>query len=143
MSTRTWQLVLRTATTLVTLDVFAQAMFAGRFMAGSYDALDAHAVNAAVLFVGVVLLTLCFAAAWRFAGTPGRFVGIGAVIAVITGLQIMFGYRMALAVHIPLGVVIVAGLLNLTVRSWNLVEASVEPTAAEQIAAEPTVEAGR
>ncbi|MEC3918175.1 hypothetical protein [Nocardia sp. CDC160] len=123
MRTPTWQGVLRAVTTLVTLDAFAQAMFAGRFMAGSYDALDAHAGNAGVLFAGILVMTGCFAAAWRFAGAPGWQAGVGLVLTVTAGVQIALGYRMVLAVHIPLGVMLVAGLLTLTVRAWSPVAA--------------------
>ncbi|AYF74409.1 hypothetical protein D7D52_11675 [Nocardia yunnanensis] len=120
--------MLRAVTTLVTLDAFAQAMFAGRFMAGSYDALDAHQANAGVLFVGILVMAGCFAAAWLLASAPGWPAAVGAALTVVAGLQIMFGYRMVLAVHIPLGVMLVAGLLTLTVRVWNPAPAAIAGT---------------
>ncbi|MGW4242680.1 hypothetical protein [Nocardia sp. NPDC004722] len=125
MSARTWQRVLRASTALVTLDSFAQAMFAGRFMAGSYDALDAHAANAGVLFAGILVMTMCFAAAWRFAGVPWWTAAVGLALTLAAGIQIMLGYRMALAVHIPLGVTLVAGLLALTIQAWSTTTAAI------------------
>ncbi|RMI30637.1 hypothetical protein [Nocardia stercoris] len=119
MTARTWRSLLRAATTLVTLDLFAQAMFAGRFMAGSYDALDAHRVNAMLAAAGMLLAAVCFAAARRYAGVPAWWVVVAALLAVAAGAQIALGFRMALAAHIPLGVALVAGQLALTVQVWR------------------------
>jgi len=126
---RAWQRLLRTIATLVTLDGFAQTMFAGRLMAGSYDGLDAHSLNGPIMAAGMLLMTLCFAAAWRFGQTTGRSVLQCAAMTVGTGVEIGLGHREILAVHVPLGVALVAGLAAVLVRVWT------KPTIEAEVAA--------
>ncbi|WP_067667232.1 hypothetical protein [Nocardia miyunensis] len=129
MTPRAWQRLLRAITTLVTLDSFAQTMFAGRLMAGSYDGLDAHSLNGPIMAAGMLLMTLCFAAAWRFGQATGRSVLRCAAMTVGTGIEIGLGHREILAVHVPLGVALVAGLVAATVQVWT------KPTIAAEVAA--------
>lgn len=129
MTPRGWQRLLRAITTLVTLDGFAQAMFAGRLMAGSYDGLDAHSLNGPIMAAGMLLMTLCFAAAWRSGQAAGRSALQCAAMTVGTGVEIGLGHREILAVHVPLGVALVAGLAAVTVRVW------MKPTITAEVAA--------
>lgn len=129
MSPRAWRRLLRTITTLVTLDSFAQAMFAGRLMAGSYDGLDAHSLNGPVMAIGMLLMTVCFAAAWRFGQASGQSVLRCAALTVATGVEIGLGHREILAVHVPLGVALVAGLVAVTVQVWTKPAIGVEVAA--------------
>ncbi|MQY23195.1 hypothetical protein NRB20_63220 [Nocardia sp. RB20] len=118
MTPRAWQRLLRTVTTLVALDSFAQAMFAGRLMAGSYDGLDAHSLNGSIMAIGMLIMTLCFAAAWRFGQATGRAVLRSAALTVAAGAEIGLGHKAILAVHVPLGVALVAGLVAVTMQVW-------------------------
>lgn len=129
VTARAWQRLLRAITGVVTLDGLAQAMFAGRLMAGSYAGLDAHSLNGPVMAAGMLLMTLCFAAAWRFGQTTGRSVFQCAAMTVGTGVEIGLGHREILAVHVPLGVALVAGLAAVTVRVWT------KPTITAEVAA--------
>jgi hypothetical protein len=119
VSPRAWQRLLRAVTTLVVLDGFAQTMFAGRLLAGSYDGLDAHSLNGPVMGAGMLLMTLCFAAAWRFGQATGRSVLRCVALTAGTGVEIGLGHREILAVHVPLGVALVAGLAAVTVQVWS------------------------
>ncbi|MBU3065260.1 hypothetical protein KO481_27495 [Nocardia sp. NEAU-G5] len=116
---RAWQPFLRGVTALMTLDGFAQAIFAGRFMAGSYDGLDAHALNGMVMAAGMLFMTVCFAIAWRFGAAPGRAAARCAAVTVVTGVEIALGHQQILAVHIPLGVALIAGLVVVTMQTWR------------------------
>ena len=118
MSPRGWQLLLRAITTLVTLDGLAQAMFAGRFMAGSYDGLDAHSLNGMIVAAGMLVMTACFAAAWRFGQATGQTVLRCVALTVVSGVEIAVGHKEILAVHVPLGVALIAGLAAMTVQVW-------------------------
>lgn len=118
MSPRGWQLLLRAITTLVTLDGLAQAMFAGRFMAGSYDGLDAHSLNGMIVAAGMLVMTACFAAAWRFGQATGQTVLRCVVLTIVSGVEIAVGHKEILAVHVPLGVALIAGLAAMTVQVW-------------------------
>jgi hypothetical protein len=123
---RAWQPVLRAVTALVTLDGLAQAMFAGRFMAGSYDGLDAHSLNGIIMVAAMLVMTLCFTAAWRFGAASGRAALLCAVLTVATGAESALGHQEILAVHVPLGVALIAGLFAVTVHIWRQPEAQPE-----------------
>ncbi|MCX4091262.1 hypothetical protein [Nocardia sp. alder85J] len=116
---RIWPSLLRALTAVVALDGFAQAVFAGRLLAGSYDGLDAHALNAIVLAVGILTETICFALAWRFGSGTARPVFVGLGLIVLTAVQMTTGFRAILAVHVPVGVLLIGGLLGLVVQAWR------------------------
>ncbi len=119
MSPQLWTHCLRVVITVVTLDGFAQALFAGRFMAGSYDGLDAHALNGTITAAGMLVMTVCFTVAWRFGAAPGRIAIQCAAITVATGAEDALGHNNILAVHVPLGVAIIAGLFVLNAQVWR------------------------
>lgn len=116
---RAWQPFLRGVTVLVALDGFAQAIFAGRFMQGSYDGLDAHSMNGMILAAGMLLMTACFAVAWRFGAAAGRTLVPCVLLTVCAGVEIALGHQQILAVHVPLGVALIAGLVIVTVQTWR------------------------
>jgi hypothetical protein len=116
---RAWQPLLRGVSALMTLDGFAQPIFAGRFMAGSYDGLDAHSLNGMVMAAGILFMTVCFAVGWRFGAAPGRTAAQCAALTIGTGVEIALGHQQILAVHIPLGVALIAGLVVVTVQTWR------------------------
>ena len=129
MTPQVWQRLLRAVATLVALDGFAQAMFAGRFMAGSYDGLDAHSLNAPILAAGILFMTLCFTAAWRFGQASGWSALLCVALTGCTVAEMVVGSLHILAVHIPLGVALVAGMLTVTVQLW------LRPTIDTEVAA--------
>ncbi|WP_155981394.1 hypothetical protein [Nocardia sp. BMG111209] len=121
---RIWPSLLRALTVVVALDGFAQAVFAGRLLAGSYDGLDSHMLNGIVLAAGILTETIAFAAAWRFgSGTP-RPVLIGLGLIALTAIQMTTGFRSIVAVHVPVGVLLIGGLL------WQVGQAWQEPAGA-------------
>jgi hypothetical protein len=99
--------------------VFGQALLAGRFMSGDFEMLDAHFMNAAVIGgLGLTQLVLGFLY-WRPGG--GRiwpalaFLGVS----IAEPLQIEAGLSRNLGLHIPLGVLVSATSLLLTVWAWG------------------------
>jgi hypothetical protein len=72
-----------------------------------------------VLAAGILIETVCFAIAWRFGGGSPRPVLMGAGLIAVTALQMTTGFHATLAVHVPLGVLLIGGLLGLAVQAWR------------------------
>jgi hypothetical protein len=107
---------LRVTVTVGTVCICAQPVLAGGYLAGTFDFLDYHSVNANI--IGALLLVQVLAAVlYR---RPGGGSGIPLLLTVaevaVTVVQIGMGYSRSLAVHIPLGVFVV--LLALHVCVW-------------------------
>jgi hypothetical protein len=115
----TWRLALRIAITLHALAVLVQVVFAGRFMAGDFEFLDAHFVNSQVVGgLGLAQLALGFLY-WRPGG--GRLQPALACLAVSIAepLQIAAGILRVIGVHVPLGVLVFAASAFLTGWAWG------------------------
>jgi uncharacterized membrane protein YfcA len=115
-----WPLWLfRVVVTVEAVLAFDQAVFAGQFISGDYGALNTHAANASV--VGVVLLVEAVAALllWRRGRGPGWPALAALGLFLLTGAQIGMGYARILAVHIPLGVTIIALDVLMLVWCWR------------------------
>lgn len=113
------------------LFAFAQAVLAGGFLAGHYPLLALHQQNATFTGVTAVVMTLVAVLQWR----PGRgplwpvFACAGLFAAEAT--QIVLGYARVLAIHVPLGVSIVAAIVLLLVWAWKpITPLPVEATSA-------------
>jgi hypothetical protein len=127
----------RVAISLATTLLALQAVFAGQFLDGTYDALRLHRENATV--AGIVVLVAAAAAVpiWR----PGRgplwpvlaSLGLFALIAA----QIAIGFARLIAVHVPLGITIIGLALRLTWYAWRHPSAA----AAEAVSVTPGADA--
>ena len=110
---------LRITSSLAALLLFNQAVFAGQFLAGTFPALQTHRDNATVAGLAV----LAAGAAAALIRWPGRgpiwpmlaCLGLFGLIAV----QIALGFARVLALHIPLGVLIILGGGLLAAWSWR------------------------
>ncbi|MFF5290637.1 hypothetical protein [Paractinoplanes globisporus] len=110
---------LRITASVAALLLFDQAVYAGQFLAGTFPALHTHRENAT--FAGIAVLVAGAAAA--LVRWPGRgpvwplfaFLGLFGLIAA----QIALGFLRILALHIPLGVLIILGGLLLAAWSWR------------------------
>jgi hypothetical protein len=116
---RRWTLwPLRVVTTVFTIQVFAQAALAGSFLSGHYGALHTHELNGLVLAGFGWLLPVTAILAWR----PGRWAAwpmLAAVVAYVTILvQLILGFSRALAVHVPVGVLLLVALAVLCTWAW-------------------------
>lgn len=101
--------------------VFAQAVFAGQFLSGDAGALGLHEVNGTEVVTVVALVQVLAAVlVWR----PGRGSPLPALVSVLLlaaeVLQIGFGFEGRLAVHVPLGVAILAITVALAVGGGPL-----------------------
>ncbi|MBV1853870.1 hypothetical protein [Catellatospora tritici] len=115
--------------TIAAILLLLQAVLAGQFLSGIYASLAAHAANATL--AGFTVLVAAFAAIllrwpgrgpwWPALATFGLF--------LLTGFQIGMGYARLLAVHIPLGVSVIALAGFLTGWSWRYRPARAVTTA--------------
>jgi hypothetical protein len=117
---RRWPRLLARATT-ATLAVLAvaQAVFAGSFLGGQYNALMLHSVGAkfsTVLSV-VQVIVLWFVSR---TGGPRWLVVVGALVTVLLVAEFASGEVRLTALHVPLGVLLITGILQLTASVWRL-----------------------
>lgn len=111
---RRWPLlVLRVLVCALTVLMMIQPVLAGQFVTGDSDLLELHELNAT--FISAVSWTLVASAVtlWRPGGGPLWPVGVTLLVAGLVEAQSGFGYSRNLAVHIPLGVALVAGMTAL------------------------------
>jgi hypothetical protein len=96
-----------------------QAMLAGSFLGGQYEALMLHAVGAkattALSAAQIVILVFL-----RRAGGPRSLIPIGVLVTMLLVGEFALGELRFTALHIPLGALLVAGILQLTVTVWRM-----------------------
>jgi hypothetical protein len=111
--------LLRTVVTVHALAVFAQPVLAGQFLDGNTAMVAVHG-GVAVLIELVGLVQIPFAVLlWRPGRGPLWPTGLSVLLFLAEGMQAGFGYTRMLAVHVPLGVAIVATMLLLLVWVWR------------------------
>ncbi len=111
--------VLRLALAVHALAAVAQPVLAGRYLSGDFDALAAHGINAGFVFLAAMAAFVAAVLYWlvgRGAGWPALVI---AALIVAEIAQVAAGAQRVLAVHIPLGVGIVAAAVALGVWSFR------------------------
>jgi hypothetical protein len=110
---------LRATISLHVLGVFTQAVLAGRFLAGDYPMLAVHGDNGrATTIVGFAQL-LCSVVYWRRGGGPGWPALASLAVSLAESVQIYLGANRIIGLHIPLGIMIVAGMSLFTWWAWG------------------------
>ncbi len=121
--------------TTATLAVLAvtQAVFAGSFLGGQYNALMLHSLGAkaSTLLSVVQVIVLWFVSR---SGGPRSLVVVGALVTILLVAEFASGELRLTALHIPLGVLLITGILQLTATVWRLPTTS-KPTAQQLDAA--------
>lgn len=124
--------------TLVLLQVFlvlhallviAQPIMAGMYLSGEVDAMNVHSPIGSTLWMITMLQIVIAALYWRPGG--GRlWPAIATVVLFFAEFtQMTLGHSSTLAVHVPLGVSIVAGVVLMTV--WSFTPAARRPRPAK------------
>jgi hypothetical protein len=111
--------LLRIALAVHALAAIAQPVIAGRYLSGDFDALVVHAANAGLMMlttIGAFGAAVLYWAAGRGVGWPALTLA-AMFVAVIA--QTALGALRVLAIHIPLGVGIVALAIGLSVWSFG------------------------
>ncbi|WP_454856029.1 hypothetical protein [Promicromonospora soli] len=115
-----WPFWLFRVTTLVTaVMLFDQAVFAGQFMSGSYDALHTHRENATFAGLSVLLSTIAAVLVRRPGRGPWWPIAGAAGVFGLVALQIALGFARVLTVHVPLGVATILLATVLAVWAWR------------------------
>ncbi|MER6125838.1 hypothetical protein ABT173_25060 [Streptomyces sp. NPDC001795] len=112
-------MVFRTVVTCEAALALGQAVLAGSFLSGHYGALDLHALNATATGLTAVAQTVAALLLWRPGGGPRWPVMVCAALFGAEAGQIAMGYGRVLAVHVPLGVAIIACTLLMLVWAWR------------------------
>ncbi|MER7182384.1 hypothetical protein ABT404_23340 [Streptomyces hyaluromycini] len=129
---RRWALMLfRTVVTCEAVLALGQAVLAGSFLSGHYAALDLHALNATATGLTAVAQTAAALLLWRPGGGPGWPALASAALFGAEAGQIAMGYGRVLAVHVPLGVAIIACTVLMLVRAWRPAAAWTPPSRTE------------
>jgi hypothetical protein len=117
---RRWPRVIARATsaTLAALAV-VQAVFAGSFLGGQYDALMLHSVGARASTVLAVVPVIVLWLVSRTGG-PRWTIAVGTLVTVLLVAEFASGELRLTGLHIPLGVLLIAGILQLTASVWRL-----------------------
>lgn len=111
---------LRIASVAVLVAGLLQAMFAGKFLSGNYDALDMHKSNGAVLgALTVVLLLAAIVDYWlsRVALWP---ILVTIAIFAADGAQVELAKSNLLELHVPLGIAAIVAMALLVFGVWRL-----------------------
>ncbi|MGA8544264.1 MAG: hypothetical protein WB785_03275 [Mycobacterium sp.] len=119
-SGRRWPRMLARATT-ATLAVLAltQAVFAGSFLGGQYNALMLHSLGAKASTVLSVVQVIVLWFVSR-SGGPRSLVAVAALVTVLLVAEFASGELRLTALHVPLGVLLITGILQLTASVWRL-----------------------
>ncbi|NUR91362.1 MAG: hypothetical protein HOY71_45440 [Nonomuraea sp.] len=113
-----WGRIFRWVVSAHTAAVVGQPVFAGVYLTGDYDSLRLHAMGADVVTsLGYVQLVVAILV-WVRLRRAGPFAGTLAVVAAET-VQYFAGLQGALWLHVPLGVMTVAGLVVQFVAVWR------------------------
>jgi len=109
---------LRIAVTVHAATIFLQPVLAGRYLAGDFDILTLHAINAAVVVLtGLVLVPIAIVVRRR--GGPRWLPWLCLGLFVGELLQTAIGYAQLVGLHVPLGVALVAVVLVLLTSVWR------------------------
>jgi hypothetical protein len=109
----------RGTSALLVLLVLAQAVLAGDFLGGQYDALMLHSIGARATAITSAMQILILAWVWRTGG-PGRAFWAAVVQTLLLVAEFAAGELRMSAVHIPLGVLLTVGIVQLTTMIWRI-----------------------
>jgi hypothetical protein len=109
----------RVSITCEAVFAFAQAVLAGGFLAGHYDFLSMHKENATITGITGIVVILTAVLQWKPGGGPGWPIAVSAALFAAEAGQIIMGYARVLVVHVPLGVLIIVGIVKLLTWAWR------------------------
>lgn len=95
-----------------------QATLAGNFLGGQYEALMLHALGARAITITSAVQVVILAWVWRVGGPRGAFVGAVVQTLLLVAEFAAGEFRLA-ALHIPLGVLVIVGIVQLTAMIWR------------------------
>ncbi|OBG76940.1 hypothetical protein A9X05_24035 [Mycobacterium sp. E3298] len=113
------RLIARATSATLALLALVQAAFAGSFLGGRYDALMLHSVGARVTTVLSVVQVAVLVIVSRTGG-PRRPAALGALVTLLFVAEFASGELRLTGLHVPLGVLLIVGIFQLTAAVWRL-----------------------
>ncbi|HEY1179933.1 MAG TPA: hypothetical protein VGF17_27570 [Phytomonospora sp.] len=110
--------VLRALAVAHVVVVVGQPVFAGVYLSGDFDGLRLHAIGADVVFYLAMAQVVAAIVVWVRLGLVWPFAASFVVLAAET-VQYFAGMEGALWLHLPLGVLTIAGIVLLFVAVWR------------------------
>lgn len=120
-----------TSATLAILAV-AQAAFAGGFLGGQYNALALHSAGAKVTTVLSVVQVVVLVIVSRRGG-PRWPIAVATLVTVLFVAEFASGELRLTALHVPLGVMLIVGIFQLTASVWRLPLAAGSPSSQQGV----------
>ena len=117
-SHRTVHLLLRGTTTALAALALTQVALAGSFLSGHYPALRWHLVTAMVLLV-LALLQAVFVLLPGRRERPRIVLVAGLALPLVIAAEAALGMTRVLGLHVPLGVLLVVGIVRLLAWAWR------------------------
>lgn len=115
----TWSLVAaRALTALLAAMALAQAVLAGSFLDGHAASLDPH-LMIGMAMVAVAVLLAILSGIGLAQGLPRRMLVSASLVAVVLAVQVYAGMAGMVGLHVPLGVLLVAGIAMQTVQAFR------------------------
>jgi hypothetical protein len=111
---------------LLTAAVASQPVTMGLYLSGRYPMIGLHGTLGSAL-AAIALLVAALSVLYAVAGGRVWVVPVSVALFLAIGFQIGAGYERNLALHLPLGVGVVAGTLLLTAWSWTRAASRVRP----------------
>jgi len=108
----------RVSSAMLVVLVLAQAVLAGNFLGGQYDALGLHAIGARATTITSAIQIVILVWVWRTGG-PRAAVPAGVVQTLLLVAEFAAGELRMAAVHVPLGVLLTVGIVQLTTMIWR------------------------
>lgn len=111
--------LLRAATTGAAVLVLMQAVLAGSFLSGGFEALAAHARNGGLTGLLLIVQTVAALTCARMGLATRQPVLASVVQLVIVGALFPLGEQRILVAHVPLAVLLTVGVLWTTHTAWR------------------------
>ncbi|MCA2310589.1 hypothetical protein [Mycobacterium intracellulare] len=111
-------LLARASTPSMVVLALAQATLAGNFLGGQYDALMLHSLGAKAITLTSAVQVAILAWIWRLGGPRGAFLG-GIAQTLLLVAEFAAGELRLTAVHVPLGVLLVVGIVQVATVIWR------------------------
>ena len=104
---------LRVVAVLHALSFLLQPITAGLFLSGQDSAVDMHATTAVIVVALCLVLTVLAFPSWRRGLVPRAAFTVSAALLVVEILQMAAGSSHIMWIHIPLGVLMMGGVVQL------------------------------
>jgi hypothetical protein len=108
----------RASSVLLILLALTQTVLAGNFLGGQYDALMLHSIGARATTITSAIQIVILVWVWRTGG-PRATMPAGVVQTLLLVAEFAAGELRMTAIHIPLGVLLTVGIVQLTTMIWR------------------------